>query len=138
MSIFRLFPIITLGNQQYFPLNSRSTQIYFFVQFPLYPSLCLEPIVAGTLSSPGSAGRHRDTFTNAVLARVRGSHGTRTLPISSFCVCGNLQCELSPPSGFLSHFSFQTCVQERVKDFKNDKDEFFTHSINTLTPASDM
>ena len=51
---------------------------------------------------------------------------------SSFCVSGKFQCELNSPSSFLSHY-FQTHVQKRVKDVKNDKEKDISPTASLLT-----
>lgn len=86
--------------------------------------------MVGTLSSLCSASRHRDTLRAWRRLLLWWVH----LPnlSSSFCVSGKLQRELNSPSSFLSHY-FQTHVQKRVKDVKNDKEKDTSPTASPLT-----
>ena len=88
------------------------------------------PVTVGTLSSLCSASRHRDTLRAWRRLLLWWVH----LPnlSSSFCVSGKLQRELNSPSSFLSHY-FQTHVQKRVKDVKNDKEKDTSPTASPLT-----
>ena len=66
---------------------------------------------------------------------MSGSHSTRTDLTRSCGISGKLQHELNTHSSFLSHLYFQTSAHKRVKDFKNDKDKYFTHRITPSPPT---
>lgn len=88
------------------------------------------PVTVGALSSLCSASRHRGTLRAWRRLLLWWVH----LPnlTSSFCVSGKFQGELNSPSSFLSHY-FQTHVQKRVKDLKNDEDKYTSPTASLLT-----